>query len=144
ESSGRVGLAGDGSLRASYALTDDDADRLVYGIVPAAENHFAARAAEVYPHIAPAGTPPRKRLADFESTRFKPAELRLEAFHPMGTARIAPEGAGVCASDGSVHGTEALYVTDASLFPTSLGVNPMMTIVAFAARLARDLAKNAG
>ncbi len=30
-------------------------------------------------------------LAEFEATRFKPSELRLEAFHPMGTARIAAD-----------------------------------------------------
>ncbi len=34
----------------------------------------------------------------FEATSFKPAELRLEAFHPMGTARIAADPSqGVCA-----------------------------------------------
>ena len=72
-------------------------------------------------------------LAEFEATRFKPSELRLEAFHPMGTARIAADpGEGVCAPDGSVHGTGDLYVADASLFPTSVGVNPMMTVIAFA------------
>ncbi len=43
---------------------------------------------------------------------------------------------GVCASDGSVHGVTDLYVADASLFPTSVGVNPMMTVIAFAARIA--------
>ena len=46
-----------------------------------------------------------ERLAEFEATRFKPSELRLEAFHPMGTARIAADEAeGVCAPDGSVNG----------------------------------------
>jgi choline dehydrogenase-like flavoprotein len=144
ESAGRIALAGDGSLRASYKLARDDADRLTYGIARAAEVHFAAGATEVYPNIPRAGTLTPNRLADFESTRFKPSELRLEAFHPMGTARIAPEGGGVCASDGSVRGTEALYVADASLFPTSVGVNPMMTVIAFAARIAGEMAKSAG
>ncbi len=144
ESSGRVGVTRDGSLRARYELTQADANRLAFGIARAAEIHFAAGAEEVYPNIPRAGvlTPPR--LPDFESTRFKPSELRLEAFHPMGTARISPAGDGVCAPDGSVHGTQALYVADASLFPTSLGVNPMMTVIAFADRIATELAKSAG
>ncbi len=141
QSSGQVGLAGDGSLRARFKLTKDDADRLTFGIARAAEIHFAAGATEVYPNIARVGTLTPDRLATFESTRFKPSELRLEAFHPMGTARIAGEGDGVCAPDGSVHGTTDLYVADASLFPTSVGVNPMMTVIAFSARIAGELAQ---
>jgi choline dehydrogenase-like flavoprotein len=140
ESGGRVGLAGDGSLKARYRLSREDADRLVFGIARAAEIHFAAGAKEVYPNIARAGVLTPSRLAEFEATRFKPSELRLEAFHPMGTARIAAEGEGVCAADGSVNGVAGLYVADASLFPTSVGVNPMMTVIAFAKRVAAGVA----
>ncbi len=142
-SSGRIDLARDGSLRARYKLTRADADRLAFGIARAAEIHFAAGAIEVYPNIARAGALTPSKLPDFEATRFKPSELRLEAFHPMGTARIGDEREGVCASDGSVHGVDDLYVADTSLFPSSLGVNPMMTAIAFAARIAAELAKRA-
>lgn len=144
ESQGRVGLTGNGSLRASYKLTTADTDRLVYGIARAAEIHFAAGATEVYPNIARAKVLTPNRLPDFETTRFKPSELRLEAFHPMGTARIAAEGDGVCAPDGSVHGVSNLYVADASLFPTSVGVNPMMTVIAFAKRVSSELVEGRG
>jgi choline dehydrogenase-like flavoprotein len=143
-SSGHIDLSGDGSLRARYKLTRDDADRLTYGIARAAEIHFAAGAREVYPNIARVGTLSPEKLANFEATRFKPSELRLEAFHPMGTARIADAREGVCASNGSVRGTADLYVADASLFPTSVGVNPMMTVIAFAARVADELAQRGG
>jgi choline dehydrogenase-like flavoprotein len=141
ESQGRIRLTTDGSLRASYKLTTADANRLTFGIARAAEIHFAAGATEVYPNIARAGVLTPKRLAEFETTSFKPSELRLEAFHPMGTARIAPEATGVCAANGSVHGTSDLYIADASLFPTSVGVNPMMTVIAFANRIASELAR---
>jgi choline dehydrogenase-like flavoprotein len=141
-SSGRIGLSGDGSLRATYRLTDDDARRLAFGIARAAEIHFAAGATEVYPNIGRAGVLTFDRLADFEATVFKPAELRLEAFHPMGTARITTDGAsGVCSPAGAVNGIENLYVADASLFPTSVGVNPMMTVIAFAKRVAAGMAE---
>jgi len=143
ESSGRISLARDCSLRARYKLTQEDSDRLTFGIARAAEIHFAAGATEVYPNIPRAGVLTPSNLPDFESTRFKPSELRLEAFHPMGTARISPPGDGVCSPDGTVHGTEALCVADASLFPTSLGVNPMMTIIAFATHIATELAERA-
>jgi choline dehydrogenase-like flavoprotein len=143
-SKGCVGLANEGALRASYELTDEDARQIVFGIARSAEIHFAAGATEVYPNIPRAGVLKRGDLPAFESTRFKPSELRLEAFHPMGTARIAADPRrGVCAPDGSVNGTPGLYVADASLFPTSVGVNPMMTIIAFAKQVAREVATGA-
>ncbi len=142
-SSGRVRLAGNGAMRVGYSLTQEDADRLVFGIARAAEIHFAAGASEVYPNIARAGTLRPRQLPEFESTRFKPSELRLEAFHPMGTARISSDDReGVCAPNGSVNGVDGLYVADASLFPTSLGVNPMMTVIAFSTQIASDLARS--
>jgi choline dehydrogenase-like flavoprotein len=141
QSSGRVGLGSAGGLRASYKLTREDARRLAFGIARAAEIHFAAGATEVYPNIAKVGVLKPGDLAGFEAASFKPSELRLEAFHPMGTARIAADPRqGVCDPRGVVHGTRDLYVADASLFPTSVGVNPMMTIIAFAKQIARGVA----
>jgi choline dehydrogenase-like flavoprotein len=141
-SRGRVGLGNDGAIRASYKLTREDADRVHFGIARAAEVHFAAGATEVYPNIPRFGVLKRDELASFEAARLKTSELRLEAFHPMGTARISADPRrGVCAPDGSVRGTRNLYVADASLFPTSVGVNPMMTIIAFAKQVSRGIAE---
>jgi choline dehydrogenase-like flavoprotein len=41
--------------------------------------------------------------------------------------------------DGRVHGVEGLYVADASAVPSSLGVNPQITIMTLASRLAFHL-----
>lgn len=140
-SQGRVGLGNDGSIRASYKLTREDADRIHFGIARAAEVHFAAGAIEVYPNIPRFGTLKRGELAAFEAARLKASELRLEAFHPMGTARISADPRqGVCTADGAVRGTENLYIADASLFPTSVGVNPMMTVIACAKQVSRAVA----
>jgi choline dehydrogenase-like flavoprotein len=139
-SEGRVRLGSDG-IRMSYGLTRDDAARAVYGIARAAEIHFAAGATEVFPNLARVKVLRPGDLPSFEAKTFKPSELRLEGFHPMGTARIAADPReGACAPDGSLHGTAGLYVADASLFPTALGVNPMMTIIAFAKQVAREVA----
>ncbi|HMI81433.1 MAG TPA: GMC family oxidoreductase [Solirubrobacterales bacterium] len=141
-SEGRVGLGNDGALRASYRLTREDADLVAFGIARAAEVHFAAGATAVFPNIARFGALKPGNLPAFEATRLKPSELRLEAFHPLGTARIAADpAAGVCGPDGSVNGTRNLYVADASLFPTAVGVNPMMTIIAFAKQVSRGIAE---
>jgi choline dehydrogenase-like flavoprotein len=58
----------------------------------------------------------------------------------MGTARISSRpGEGVCGVEGAVNGVDSLYVADASLFPTSVGVNPMMTVIAFAKQVAAGI-----
>ena len=41
--------------------------------------------------------------------------------------------------DLSVHGVEGLHVSDASVIPSSLGVNPQITIMTLATRLAYRL-----
>ena len=140
-SSGRVGLAGDGSLRVTYRLTDEDSRRLVFGIARAAELMYAAGATEVYPQISGMPMISSGRVADLESSPPPRGALRLEAFHPMGTARMdASPARGVTNAEGAVYGATSLYVADGSLLPSSIGVNPMMTIIAMASRVARQLA----
>ena len=141
KSAGRVGLGSDGSLRIAYQLTREDADRLLFGIARAAELFYAAGAREVFPQISGIPVLPRGRIAELESSPPRRRAMRLEAFHPMGTARMdADPGRGVTGTDGAVHGAEALYVADGSLLPSSIGVNPMMTIIAMASRVARQAA----
>jgi choline dehydrogenase-like flavoprotein len=144
-SSGRVGLTANGTPRVTYRLHRDEARELVFGIARAAELLFAAGATEVYPQI---GGVPLLRPGEesrLEQSPPSPGALRLEAFHPMGTATMAADPKlGVTDPDGAVHGAEALYVADASLFPTSIGVNPMMTVIAMASRVARGLADRLG
>jgi choline dehydrogenase-like flavoprotein len=140
-SSGRVGVAGDGSLRITYKLRRDDAEKLAFGIARAAELFYAAGAVEVYPQISGVPTVGRGDIRRLEASPPPAAALRLEAFHPMGTARIdADARRGAVAPDGSLHGAEGIWVADGSLLPSSIGVNPMLTIVAMASRVARQLA----
>ena len=83
----------------------------------------------------------RGDLEEFETLGLRPADLRLEAFHPMSTARMgADPGVSVVDPTGAVRGVEGLYVADGSLLPTSVGVNPMMTIIACATHVAQDAA----
>lgn len=141
-SSGRVALAGDGSLKITYRLTRDDATRLTFGIARAAELFYASGAREVYPQIGGIPTIARNRIPELDASPPPPRRLRLEAFHPLGTARMDSDPArGVVGTDGAVHGYEALHVADASLFPSSIGVNPMMTIIAMASHVAREFAE---
>jgi choline dehydrogenase-like flavoprotein len=46
---------------------------------------------------------------------------------------------GVTDSFGAFHGVPGLFICDASLFPTPLGINPMETIIALSLRNAGHL-----
>jgi choline dehydrogenase-like flavoprotein len=134
---GRVQASG----RVTYRLGEDDARALVYGIARAADLFFAAGALEVYPQLhgvtrlAPGGQ------AALDDGRFRPRDLRLEAFHPLGTARMgADPSAAAVAPTGETYALPGLWVADASLMPTSLKVNPMVTVMACARRVAGELA----
>ncbi|NDU99480.1 GMC oxidoreductase [Pseudoroseicyclus tamaricis] len=62
--------------------------------------------------------------------------------HPCGTLRFGEDPArAVVAADGRVHGLENLWVLDSSIFPTSMGVNPSLTIAAHALRVADSIAR---
>jgi choline dehydrogenase-like flavoprotein len=79
-------------------------------------------------------------LAAFERSHIGPEDVECAAFHPLGTARIGKSASdGVVDPDCKVFGREGLYVCDGSIMPSALGVNPQLTIMAFADRLAGHL-----
>ena len=66
------------------------------------------------------------------------------AHHHAGTTRMhADPRKGAVDADGRVHGTDNLYATGASVFPTAGFANPTLTIVALALRLADHLKQRA-
>jgi len=141
-SEGRVRVGRRGELRLSYRLTRDDARRLRFGIARAAEIHFAAGATEVYPQVGGLRSIGPGEEAKVEEGLFSPSALRLEAFHPMGTARMGPDPrTSVVGTSGESHEVSCLYVADASVLPSALGANPMLTIMACARRIARGMAE---
>ena len=48
-------------------------------------------------------------------------------------------GGAVCSVNGEVHGTSGLFIADASLFPSSVGIPPQVTIMALAMRVAEGV-----
>jgi choline dehydrogenase-like flavoprotein len=65
--------------------------------------------------------------------------------HPLGGCRMAESrDLGVVDDTGAVHGYEGLYCIDSSIIPTSLGVNPSLTISAVSERCAEHLVGRAG
>lgn len=65
--------------------------------------------------------------------------------HPLGGCRMAEHpDLGVTDHTGAVFGYEGLYCIDGSIVPTSLGVNPSLTIAALSERCAEKLVHRAG
>lgn len=139
-SRGSVRALPGGALRMSYDLNDDDLRTFKRGIELLCECYWAAGAEEIYPPVEGIGV---LRGGDLDTLRrhdLRPHELTLMAFHPMGTARADARAAnGVVDGDLKLHGVDGVYVCDASVLPSSLGVNPQETIMALATRLAYGL-----
>ena len=63
----------------------------------------------------------------------KPADLTLGTGHPMGgNALSGNRSVGVVNPEFKVYGYENLFLCDASIFPTAVGVNPQLTVMALA------------
>lgn len=143
--SGRLVRLPGGRVAAAYQLTRHDRRRIAVGFAWLAEMFLAAGARRVL--VARPDRPWASTTADVRRIRAEgvPAEaLKLSAYHPVGTHRVSGDPAlGPCDEWGRVRGTEALWVSDASLLPTCTGVNPQVTIMAFALRAARQLLRTA-
>src|SRR5204862_2511814 len=82
-------------------------------------------------------------LGPLRRVEARPRHLTLAAFHPLGTARAdGRPGRGVVDGDLALRGVEGVYVADGSVVPSSIGVNPQITIMALATRLAYHLLGN--
>jgi choline dehydrogenase-like flavoprotein len=110
-----------------YDLSAADLERFRVGLRRIEELFLAAGARDVYLPLTAGVRPERARARD----------LRLMAFHPLGTARAdARASHGAVDGDLAVHGVRGVYVADGSAVPSALGVNPQLTIMALATRLA--------
>lgn len=78
-----------------------------------------------------------KRALKGQRTMFLARTPEPNFGHPCGTCKMGNDAStSVLAPDGRAHGVENLWVVDASFMPTSMGVNPSLTIAANALRVA--------
>ncbi|MBS0327080.1 MAG: GMC family oxidoreductase [Proteobacteria bacterium] len=141
---GRVRLAGDGSPILDYALNDYVFDGVRRAFAAMARIQFAAGANHVMPvHGAgqayASGAAAAKAIASLD---LAPRITPIVSAHVMGGAPFGPDPTrAVVGLDGRHHQLANLYVLDASLFPTSIGANPQISIEAITAKLATALAQ---
>lgn len=125
-----------------YATHAEDVRRMTKGILELTRIFFAAGAKKVFPGLT--FTPEVASVEELEARLARPVaatELELMAFHPMGTCRMGPDPrTAVTDAWGRTHEVAHLWIADASVFPTNLGVNPQITISALATRQAEKLA----
>lgn len=143
-SGGRVRLAGDGTPILDYALTPYIFDGVRRAFTAMAEIQFAAGATSVMPVHGQGRNYPgldaaRGGITDFD---LGPRATPIVSAHVMGGAPLGPDPRrAVVDPAGRHHQLPNLHVLDGSLFPTSVGANPQLSIYAIAAKLATALAQ---
>lgn len=140
-SSGTISRSLLGAPFPRYDLQPLDHRRFLRGVKLLTEMHFAMGAEKVIlpffnQHVAESPDDLKK----IDELQTDMSTLELFTPHLMGTARMGsrPESSVVDPS-GRVWDLPGLYVADASLFPSAIGVNPQITIMALATRVAERL-----
>ncbi len=134
---GRIRRLPGGRPLITYRMSRRDRARVVKGARLLAETFFAAGAREVYLPVF--GLPPLRRREDLAVLDGRPPLRRFEcmSFHPLGTARMGADPAtSVVKPTGETWDVRGLHVIDGSVFPTSVGVNTQLPIMAVATQLA--------
>ena len=129
----------------AWEIGADDLATMKRGIALAARIHLAAGAREVYVasfldcrldarDVVRRGVPDAGAIAARVDAAVQDAsDLLLDSSHPQGGDPMSDDRrVGVVGTDFRVHGTRNLFVADASVFPTSIHVNPQLTIMAMA------------
>jgi choline dehydrogenase-like flavoprotein len=145
--SNRVRLNPDGEPEVEYKLSDADKLRFRRGVAEAVRIMFRAGAKQVYlptnenilggngagalqPLIL---TDRRQADAIEKNLQFVPNRSIVTSAHMQATDKMGANAAdSVVSKDFKVWGTQGLYVVDGSIFPTSIGANPMQSIYTFA------------
>lgn len=156
-----------GSPRIQYTPSTFDRGHCMEGLLALAKMAYVSGATEIHPFLQglqpflrDAGDTPSEPavadepdpgvtdarfgawLAEIERIGNKPPTGTFTSAHQMGTNRMSVRARdGVVDPKGKVWGTEGLYVSDASIFPSASGVNPMITNMAISDWISTNIAK---
>jgi choline dehydrogenase-like flavoprotein len=141
---GRVHLRTDGTPELDYPLTPFVMEAARRALLTMAELQFAAGARFVLPvhelaHKVFTWAQAKTMIA---ALPMQPLLTRVVSAHVMGGCSMAgSETLGVVRPDGVHWQIDNLSVHDGSLFPTSIGANPQLSVYGLANRLATGLAQ---
>ena len=141
---GRVRPGPGGTPLVTYRLNRHDREKTLRAVEILSKVYFSAGAKKVFPSIS--GLPvieSEKETTKIRDRKVRKGDIEYVSFHPMGTCRMGedPERS-VVGPNLESHDVKNLFICDAGIFPTSLGVNPQMTIMAFATRLSELIKEN--
>lgn len=144
---GRVAVGRDGRPRVHYELSRFDARHVREAVRGAAQVLAAAGAREIFTlQTPPARVKTSERswldrlMAAADARGYRHCRMSYISFHQVASARMGRSpAASVAGESGEAHELKGLYVADGSAFPTSSGVNPMLTIMAIADHVARAI-----
>ncbi len=140
ESRGSVRRLPGGRPLIRYDLADADVRKFERAFRVLAGIYWAAGASIVYTPVPGATELRDGDVAPLHERTLAAADLDPIAFHPLGTCRAGSDPAWtVVDGDLAVRGVKGLFVADGSAVPSSIGVNPQITIMALATRLAFHL-----
>jgi choline dehydrogenase-like flavoprotein len=142
---GSITLGGPIGTIIKYNLSEKDSKTMIEGMKSAAKIFFAAGGCRrvITSH--------RKKTILYSEDDFPlidergvgPWDINVGSAHPQGGNRMGGEANfSVVDSYCRFHGIENLFVCDASIFPTSVGVNPQLTVMAIATRVAEHIGEN--
>jgi choline dehydrogenase-like flavoprotein len=141
---GTVALRSDGSAVLDYPLNDFVMDGARRAFLSMAEIQFAAGARVVLPvhEMAQGYTSWAQARSAIAALPIKPLLTRVVSAHVMGGCGMGgTERLGVVRPDGRHWHLRNLSVHDGSLFPTSIGANPQLSVYGLVNMLATGLAK---
>lgn len=142
---GRIRRAPLGTPWLRYRFSQDDMKRALRGVAYLCRMFFAAGAERVLLPLARQHEIRSPADIDaLENANIPVNELELFTVHMMGTAAMGTDPTrSVVDRWGQTHDVPGLWIADASVFPTAIGVNPQITIMALADRTAQRILETA-
>jgi len=137
---GEVRANPDGRAKVTYEFAVEDIARIKLGMRETARVLMAGGAKEVFVPVHGVG---RHDSPESLYEALLPTDITdftLYASHPMSTCRMGTDAAtSVVKPSGETHGVDNLFIADASVFPTSLGVNPQLTTMVVGTEIGRRM-----
>ncbi|MDA4135837.1 MAG: GMC family oxidoreductase [Thaumarchaeota archaeon] len=146
ESVGQVRLGGPLGTILEYDISPGDAPMVIEGMKNAARVLLAEGATRVITSHKKTTQIYSEADLDLIAQRgVSPLDINMASAHPQGGNVMGGDpDVSVVDSHSKVYGFENLFVCDASIFPTSVGVNPQLTVMALASRASEHIGEDWG